>query len=85
MEWSDLGFKRRSSETRTPLQGAQPSSPSQVQEKGTNLSAGTVQLLCLARVLLRQPALIFMDEGRAGASTSFNRKLSPKNEEAQEN
>ena len=33
-----------------------------VQEKGSNLSAGTVQLLCLARVLLKKPDVIFMDE-----------------------
>ena len=37
----------------------------EVQEKGSNLSAGTVQLLCLARVLLKKPQLIFMDEATA--------------------
>eukprot|EP00936_MAST-01D_sp_MAST-1D-sp1_P003049 g3049.t1 len=34
----------------------------EIHEKGSNLSAGTVQLICLARVLLKQPKVIFMDE-----------------------
>ena len=37
----------------------------EVQEKGSNLSAGTVQLVCLARVLLKNPSIIFMDEATA--------------------
>jgi ABC-type multidrug transport system fused ATPase/permease subunit len=36
-----------------------------VQEQGSNLSAGTVQLICLARVLLKRPKLLFMDEATA--------------------
>ena len=34
----------------------------EVEEKGDNLSGGTVQLLCLARVLLKKPKVILMDE-----------------------
>merc|ERR1711871_1150918 len=37
----------------------------EIHEKGSNLSAGTVQLICLARVLLKQPKVIFMDEATA--------------------
>ena len=36
-----------------------------VSEKGANFSLGQVQLLCLARVLLKQPVLVLMDEATA--------------------
>jgi ABC-type multidrug transport system fused ATPase/permease subunit len=41
----------------------------EVKEKGENLSAGTAQLLCLARVLLKQPKLLFMDEATASVDS----------------
>merc|ERR1711988_612345 len=42
----------------------------EVKEGGSNLSAGIVQLLCLARVLLKRPKVLFMDE--ATASVDLN-------------
>ena len=37
----------------------------EVKEKGDNFSAGEVQLICLARVLIKRPSIIFMDEATA--------------------
>jgi ABC-type multidrug transport system fused ATPase/permease subunit len=45
----------------------------EVKEKGENLSAGTAQLLCLARVLLKEPKLLFMDEATASVDTETDK------------
>ena len=44
------------------VDGLQGKLDHEVEEKGDNLSGGTVQLLCLARVLLKKPKVILMDE-----------------------
>jgi ABC-type multidrug transport system fused ATPase/permease subunit len=45
----------------------------EVKEKGENLSAGTAQLLCLARVLVKQPKVLFMDEATASVDTETDK------------
>jgi ABC-type multidrug transport system fused ATPase/permease subunit len=47
---------------RTVVESLENQLAHKVEEKGSNLSAGTVQLVCLARVLLKNPQVIFMDE-----------------------
>jgi len=45
----------------------------EVKEKGENLSMGTAQLLCLARVLLKRPKLLFMDEATASVDAETDK------------
>lgn len=45
----------------------------EVKEKGENLSMGTAQLLCLARVLLKRPSLLFMDEATASVDAETDK------------
>jgi len=45
----------------------------EVKEKGDNLSKGTAQLLCLARVLLKRPKLLFMDEATASVDAETDK------------
>ena len=47
---------------KTTVEGFPSQLHHEVEEKGSNLSMGTVQLICLARVLLKKPRLIIMDE-----------------------
>merc|ERR1712151_1127687 len=45
----------------------------EVQEKGANVSMGTAQLLCLARVILKRPKLLFMDEATASVDSETDK------------
>lgn len=44
-------------------------------EKGQNLSAGMKQLLCLARVLLRKPSILLMDEATASVDDATDKAV----------
>ena len=46
-----------------------------VSDKGENLSAGTRQLVCLARVLLQDPRIILMDEATANADIETDARV----------
>jgi ABC-type multidrug transport system fused ATPase/permease subunit len=52
------------------VQGLAGGLDAEVKEKGTNFSVGTVQLMCLARVLLKRPSIIFMDEATASVDVA---------------
>merc|ERR1712032_291621 len=41
-----------------------------VTDKGENLSAGTRQLICIGRALLRRSKIVFMDEATANVDTA---------------
>jgi ABC-type multidrug transport system fused ATPase/permease subunit len=59
----------RHAQLETQIRGLEGGLEHEVKEKGENLSAGTAQLLCLARVLIKQPKVLFMDEATASVDT----------------
>lgn len=48
---------------------------SEVREKGSNFSQGAVQLLCMARVLLKKPKVLIMDEATASVDYKTDRQI----------
>jgi len=54
-------------------QGWQHGLDHEVKEKGENLSMGTAQLICLARVLLKRPQILFMDEATASVDAETDK------------